>query len=176
MPRLFVAVYPDRETAVALRAALDGLELPEHRPTRVDQIHLTALFVGEVHEKEVEAVAESVERAAAGVRPFFLAPDGWVALPEKGPARLIAAVAPAPSALAELHKRLGMRLAFHRRRRENFLPHLTLCRFARPTPFELTAPLPPIPGFQVGEVSLMRSQLDPEGAQHRTLARFDLGA
>ena len=173
--RLFVALYPPRAAAVELLACLERLELPEHRVARIDQLHLTALFVGEVHEREVEAVAESVERSAAGVRPFTLAPDSWVALPARGPARLVAATAPAPSALIELRRRLVGRLAFHRKKSPTFLPHFTLCRFARPTAFELDRPFPGVEPFEMSELLLMRSRLGPEGADHRLVARHPLG-
>ncbi|WP_419192140.1 RNA 2',3'-cyclic phosphodiesterase [Engelhardtia mirabilis] len=174
MTRLFVAVHPPLAIATDLLATLDGLDLPDHRLTRPDQIHLTVLFVGEVDERDVPLVAESVERAAAGVRAFELAPDGWMALPERGPSRLIAAGAQAPSALAELHRRLAARLVVKGRKPRSFLPHLTLCRFTRPTPFELSAPFPGVAPFEIGEVSLMRSVLRPEGAEHRQVARFAL--
>ena len=177
MARLFVAIYPPIETASRLLAQLDRLgpeALPEHRRTRVDKVHLTVLFLGEVDARDVDRTAESVERAAAGVRAFDLCPRWLMTLPPQKPARLVAAGTDAPSALIELRKRLVQRLSSGRRRVQDFLPHLTLCRFTRPTPVELEPRPLDVEGFPVTELSLMQSRLEPSGSEHRRLLRVAL--
>lgn len=177
MARLFVAIHPPIETATRLLDALHRLEpeaLPEHRPTRVDKLHLTLLFLGEIDARDVDRTAESVERAAAGVRAFELGPEWLLTLPQQKPARVLAATTNAPSALVELRKRLVQRLSSGRRRVQGFVPHLTLCRFTRPTPLDFeTRPLD-VPDFPVEELSLMQSRLEPEGSEHRRLLRVEL--
>ena len=174
MARIFVACYPPPATARTLLAELGELELPEHRPTTVDQLHLTLQFVGNVHPKQLEALVETVERAAAGVRSFRLEPDRLTQLPQSGPARLVAALAPAPSALLELHKRLASRLLKPGRGAKSFLPHLTLARFGTPQAgFQLDHGLE-LEGFEVDEIAVMESRLRPEGAEHRCLKRVGL--
>ena len=169
--RLFVALYPSRETARALLDSLASLELPPHRVTPIDQVHMTLAFLGEIAEHDIEAVAESVERAAAAVASFELTLQELVVLPERGPARLIAATTDAPAALLELRARLVARLVTRARKEAPFKPHLTLCRFRAPTRFSLPGSERIATSFAVEAVSLQRSVLRPEGAEHRQVLR-----
>src|SRR5688572_27304408 len=129
--RLFVGIYPPREVAEAMLNAMAELKLPAHRPTLCEQVHLTLQFIGDTPARELDATIESVERGAAGLSAFELSAERLIQLPERGPARLVAAQTDAPPTLVELHRRLAMRLARNVRDRneERFRPHLTLCRF-----------------------------------------------
>jgi 2'-5' RNA ligase len=172
--RLFVALHPEPAQARRLLAALPALELPPHRPTPEEQVHLTLAFLGEVDERQVEAAAESVERGAAGVRAFELAVQGLAILPEGGPARLVAALTDGPAALLELQRRLASRLLPKPRRPQRFLPHLTLARFPAPLALELPPAPGPWPVLAVTSIALMRSRLRPEGSEHRQVLRVPL--
>jgi len=172
--RLFLALHPPLEAAHALLGRLEGLELPAHRRTPIDQLHLTVLFVGDTPERELDAVIESVERAAAGVTAFELVTRGLVALPERGPARLVAAETSAPGALLELRRRLVSRLVTHKRKPAPLRPHLTLARFRAPTTFDLPRFEAPSFAFRVDAICLQSSVLHPDGAEHRTVARAAL--
>ena len=174
--RLFVAVYPPERVARALLAELDTLSIPEHRVTPVEQIHLTLQFIGDTRTKDLERVRESVERSVSGMHSFTLTPMRLLSLPERGPARLIAASTDAPAPLLEIHRRLAHRLARETRNNasDRFLPHFTLCRFARGTagaPADREIACEP---FRVDAVSLVKSILRPGGAAHAEVARFPL--
>lgn len=174
--RLFLALYPPLASAHALRSALDTLELPPHRTTALDQLHLTVLFLGDVAARELPALQESVERAAAAVEPFELAPQRLAALPDQGLPRLIAAVTDAPKPLLELRRRLVARLAANKVKTSEFLPHFTLCRFGAPVKYELPPHTLSCTPFRVETLSLQDSVLRQDGAEHRQLARFALGS
>jgi 2'-5' RNA ligase len=174
--RLFVGLYPPPEVAGQMLEALANLELPPHRATRPEQVHMTLQFIGDTPVKDLEATIESVERARSGLPPAELAPVRLMALPKRGPARLVAAETDAPPTLLELHRRLAVRLAGNVRQRpgDRFLPHLTLCRFRAPARIgPLDEPLA-LAAFPVGEVKLMRSTLHPDGARHHEVAVFPL--
>ena len=174
--RLFVAVYPPAELVVELQARLAELELPRHRLTPREQVHLTLQFIGDVPLPELEAVLECVRRSAEGIHRADLTPLRLIGLPKRGRTRLIAAETNAPPSLVELQRRLatGLELDPQRARAARFLPHLTLCRFRAPTKIlPVEAPLS-APGFPVREVRVMQSILRPEGAEHSDLASFAL--
>lgn len=175
--RLFVAVYPPPDIARSMRNALRKLTLPAHRETPMEQIHLTVLFLGDTPAIEMDSVQESVARSVAGLKPFTLTPQRLIALPQQGPARLIACETDAPPDLMEIHRRLALRLARNVRDRnvERFLPHFTLCRFRSPQRLEKVAPGRAIEAFPVSEVRLMRSVLQPDGAQHLEVRTFPIG-
>lgn len=178
--RLFVAAYPPRALVEAWLRTLSRTPLPEHRAVPIDQVHLTLQFIGDTPAKELDAVIESVDRSCAGLRQCTLTPREWIALPERGPARLVALETDAPPTLLELQRRLTRRLAMNVRANpsKGFLPHLTLCRFRSPT--RLNAPLPELDPstsvpFDVSQVVLMRSMLRPEGAEHVPVHHCELG-
>lgn len=178
--RLFIGVYPPPEAVGAMLASVEALtgdaslDLPEFRTTPAEQVHLTVHFIGPVRTGEVDGIAESLERAASGITPFELAPTKLIALPPRDP-RLLAVETMLPAELAELQRRLVTRLASKSSGRA-YMPHITVCRFKGRGPRGFAARALEIPGFSVTEVSLMRSVLRPEGAEHRLVARVGLGA
>lgn len=176
--RLFVAVYPPPEIAAALLAALEDLDdLPALRPVERDQVHMTLHFVGDRPPSELEAIAETVRRAAGGLEPFALTPQRLITLPRRPPARLVAAETDRPAGLLELQRRLVTRLARNPRQRtgDRFRPHLTLCRFKSPARLRAIGRPIAVPSFNVSAIALVRSTLRPEGAQHRTVLAISLG-
>lgn len=155
--------------------------LPEH--TRVHkvvpahQVHLTLYFIGDTHPRELRTVGESVERAAAGLSAFSLTPERLITIPQRGPARLIAAATDEPAPLMELQRRLVQRLV--RRpgtsKDNRFLPHITLCRFSEsgPAPERVEQPIHLLP-FPILQVALVQSVLRPSGPAHTSLHVVDL--
>lgn len=174
--RLFVAIYPPEDTARAMLRAMRKLDPPAHRPTRLDQVHLTLQFIGDTPSRDLDAVSESVERSGAGIAPFMLTPWRLLSLPPRGRPRLIACETDAPAPLLELQRRLVTRLA--RKPRPNpgdrFVPHLTLCRFTRSArPHDVDHPVA-IEPFPIDRVLLVRSILRPEGAEHAPVHEVSL--
>lgn len=137
---------------------------------------MTLQFIGDTPAAEMDAVRESVERAAAGLSAFTLNLTRLIALPERGPKRLIGAETDAPPTLVELHKRLAQRLARNVRTgsSDRFRPHLTLCRFASPAR-HFTIDDPVLAGsFNVDRIALMRSTLWHDGATHHEVVSVTL--
>jgi len=150
---------------------------PRHRVTPIGQLHMTLHFIGETDERELGAVAESVERSASGLPSFVLMPLRLVTFPERGRPRLIALETDAPPTLLEIQRRLVHRLARSTRAKtgDRFRPHLTLCRFqASVTQAPVDEPVT-IPAFRVDRVVLVRSILRPSGSEHIGMAHWLLG-
>lgn len=177
--RLFVALYPPEDARRAALRALQKLDPPpdaRHRACPLEQVHMTVHFIGDTAERELDRTLESVQRSAAGLAPFDLAPLRLVTLPERGRPRLIALETDAPPTLLEIQRRLVQRLARSPRARtgDRFRPHLTLCRFtASANPRPVDAPVS-LPAFRISELVLMRSILRPTGAEHLPVAAFEL--
>src|SRR5690606_38982186 len=76
--RLFVACYPPASVSKDLAHEAAALcarhDLPESRETPTEQIHLTLQFVGDTPVANLDAVRESVRRAASGLPAFELWP------------------------------------------------------------------------------------------------------
>lgn len=177
--RLFVAAYPPPEHVRMWTEHLRTLDLPAYRMTADEQVHLTMQFIGDTPTSEMDDVIESVARSASGIGRFALKPEELLALPERGPARLVALKTDAPAPMLELQRRLAHRLAKPARSKpgDRFLPHFTLCRFRSPASSgvapqlraSLTAQRETVaqwPTFEIERVILMRSILRCEGAEH----------
>lgn len=173
--RLFVALYPPVDVARAMLEAMGALDLPRHRVTPMEQVHLTLFFVGDTDERQLEEVCESVRRSASGVGAIRLTPKALITLPEDEPPRLVALRTDSPAGLMELQRRLAHRLSRRPKRGDDrFLPHFTLCRYATAGGEQLRLPIA-IPAFVVERVALVESVLRPEGAEHRIVERVGLG-
>ena len=179
MPRVFIGVYPPLDWAHRARSLAEAC--PASRAGRLPDapaIHLTVLFVGEVADRRVAEMLESVDRAAAGIGAFVMHPARLIALPDRGAPRVLAVECDLPGPLREAHRRLVSRLAARPRDRDGLLPHLTVCRFgggkAVDRPEVMGAEQ--LGAFEVREIRVMRSVLRPGGAVHAVMHRVSLGA
>lgn len=174
--RLFVAAYPPTVLVAQWSEHVQRLDLPPHRDTPREQVHLTLQFIGDTPVAKLDETKESIDRATGGLGGFSLAAQELITLPERGPARLVAIETDVPPTLLELQRRLATRLAHNVRRHpsKQFRPHLTLCRFKTPTRIEpLNEPREDEP-FAVRELFLMKSVLKPTGAEHGVVHTFPL--
>ncbi|MBX3365258.1 MAG: RNA 2',3'-cyclic phosphodiesterase [Phycisphaeraceae bacterium] len=177
--RLFVAAYPPAEWSASALGLLGGLPLAGLRPTPAPQVHLTLHFLGEVDQSALGQVEESIRNACGGITPFFIEPRALRSLPARGVVRALVIETSAPPSLLELHARLSHRFRRGRKSggRDTYTPHLTLARFAPAKAPSTQVQFPvALGGFSVTCVSLVRSVLHPEGAEHRVLATVPLGA
>ncbi len=127
--RCFVAAWPDPPTRVALAALSDDVrQRTEHRrATRVDDLHLTLAFVGDVGDDVAVAVADPI--AKLPVKPFAWQLDTLGFFQQAGVVWVGGAVE-AAEPLNELAVRAravldGMNVAYDRR---PLAPHVTLLR------------------------------------------------
>lgn len=178
--RLFVGIYPSEPVATRLsEVAATIAPLVDGRCTREEQLHITAMFLGDTPTAGLDDVIESVNRSVSGLHSFTLQIERLIALPEVRAARLIAAETNLPGPLGELHDRLVTRLAHGGRSGRPFRPHLTLVRLRRPAAVDesaLQGLLPEEPlTWHVETIHLMRSTLSHAGAQHHEVDAIRLG-
>jgi RNA 2',3'-cyclic 3'-phosphodiesterase len=160
--RLFFALWPPRETALALERwarPLDG------RCTPADKIHLTLAFLGEVDEQKAIAAARCVQAPAFGLPVEQARYWGHNRIVWAGPRET-------PAALTRLADCLQLELykeSFILERRP-FAAHVTLLRKAP------AQTLPPLPGvaWPVQEFSLVGSLLGMHGSSYQIVERFPL--
>ena len=168
-----------RQTQRELARSLDAV-----RWVRVETIHVTLRFLGEIEEDVAETLAGSARRICAGIPPGRAEVRGLGAFPRSGCPRVIwAGVEQDPpetlsalyDALGSLARRLGIAVDSR-----PFAPHLTLGRARsrlRRGPVEralaagVNAEFGAIP---VERCTLYRSVLGPEGARHEARAVVDL--
>ena len=188
--RLFVAVElpPDikRVLAATIEMLRDAARSDALRWVRIDGIHVTLEFLGDVEAARVDAIGAAL---GAGVRhcvPFDITPAGIGSFGGRGHMRVVwIGVGGDSGALADLADSVAASLEPLGLRREEraFNAHLTLARVRDDAPAAERARLhdlvtrfnaPEFPWFRVDRVSLMQSTLAPGGATYRALATFPL--
>ncbi|MBS0189356.1 MAG: RNA 2',3'-cyclic phosphodiesterase [Planctomycetes bacterium] len=171
--RLFVAAYPPVEAAQRWLRAAAAILPPSVRAAPPEQVHVTLVFLGDRDERELPDIRESIARSVTGFSPVACQADRLSMLPERGPPRLLAAMLSVDPGLLEIQRRLAQRLATDRSRKERFLPHATLARFAGRQVERTDQRLVDEP-FRIQELRLMRSRLLAGGAEHELDKVFDL--
>lgn len=186
--RLFCAVELPEEVRERVGRYVSGLRagFPKVRASweRVEKLHLTIKFVGEVEPPRAAALSEASARAAASVAPFPVTIADTGAFPPKGPTRVLwLGVRDEADGLQTLWRRLEdeCHAAGFPREARPFRPHLTVARLRDPagagqlaeehrrSAFEAAS-------FRVSELVVVRSELGPAGSRHTPLSRHALAA
>ncbi len=189
--RSFIAIELPEEVRRGLAKLRSELEGTEHRFVKwvdTEGIHLTLKFLGNISFRQVAEVTKAIEKAARGIPPFHLEISGLGAFPNlKQPRVLWVGIGGEIDTLLRLQQNIDSALAslgFAKEERP-FMPHLTLARvrqgaspmerrnfgeLAMSASFEASYPI------DAKAVSLMRSQLTPEGAIYTRLSMVGLEA
>jgi len=184
--RVFAAIELTPEVRSQLREHIQSLQesVPEAQPswTRVDNIHITLKFFGDVAIDRVADIGGAAARAASNVRGFEIAIEGTGAFPKpKQPKVLWVGVNDRSGKLAELQRAFENECAaegFPKEER-NFRPHLTIARIRKPTGASELGEANQLAGFQarsllVNEIVIFRSQLSSKGSVYTVLTRHKL--
>lgn len=169
--RLFFALWPDDATREALRRSTsDVLRHCGGKPVRLESVHITLAFLGNVPGEQFDAVVGAARRVASEPLTLILDRFGYFPAPQVlwlGPAQ-------APGGLRVLTRdlRAAVAAAGVAPDPKPFHPHLTLARKVRTEP-KLTPPKPV--EWAVGGFVLVESETDPEGARYTVVASFPVG-
>ncbi len=152
--RCFVAAWPDPPTRVALAAVLEDVRqrVAHRRATRIDDLHLTLAFIGNLSDEDALAVSHALAKVRC--RPFnwrldtlgFFDQAGvvWVGAARKPVKPLVALADRARAALNRLE------IDFDRR---PLAPHVTLLRGVRQFDVEQVMPIT----WRIDSIALYRS-------------------
>ncbi len=183
--RLFVAIDLPEDVRRALTVTVDELRRTVRGPSwaRVEGLHLTLKFIGEVEEDRVGAVLRALQSVRAPA-PFDLRYAGTGFFPDAKAPRVFWAGMETPPELAALAAAVESclePLGIPRERRA-FHPHLTLARLKSHDPVDAlrtAAAGLAVAEFGTGRVEefhLYQSVLKPAGAEYTRMAAFALGA
>lgn len=174
VPRCFVAVWPSPEVVSAL-GALPRPTVEGARWTTQDQWHVTLRFFGDLGPEEVSTATAALASVAAsfpeaptaegGPRARFLGP-GLVVWPVEGLQAMAKAVGRGTSTI-------GQPVPDRR-----FFGHVTIARGRRGVDLRAAHHLlsPLSMSWPVTSLSLVQSELHPDGARYRDIERFSLTA
>ncbi len=165
MTRIFLALWPDRQTVAAIEQVANAMSWPTTRHRyKPEDYHLTLHFIGEVAEDRLQAIEYSLE---VDFEPFNITLDAlrvWsstivVLVPEQ-----------IPPELSQLNDRLASRLAKAKLPVSGhaFSPHVTLARHAP----HMLLPMTVMPiTWRISGYALMASTGDP-AVRYKLLAQY----
>ena len=158
MPRLFIAVWPTEDAVEELA----GLPRKDQRGVRFvppESWHVTLRFLGEANPNEVIAALDEVEFPTSIAR---LGP-GVDVLSDRSLVVPVAGVDPLAAVVRHHTAHIGQPA------RRRFVGHLTIARL-KPH-FDMPRAMGAFvqAEFEVGEVALVQSRLDPDGARYSTI-------
>jgi 2'-5' RNA ligase len=172
--RLFCALRLPDEALDRLvewqRSVLGGVE--DIRPVPRENLHVTLAFLGSRPGGEVDAVADELRVAAAGVEPPLLHAERYRETRSVGMLVCSDDGGRAGALARKLHARLA-KLGVYEPERREWLPHLTVVRFRERPRLRLEAPDlgPVVPS----DAAVYLSRLRPGGARYEVLAKVVLG-
>ena len=172
--RLFLAVFPPKETQALAASAIEKLRKPGDGVSwvRPANLHYTMRFIGDVDEDGARRVADAAREAAAAHSEFGVALGPPGAFPTAKQARVIwLGVNHGNEPFAQLAHTLEQSLVkrgFEPEERE-FSAHLTLGRVREPKDWTATlvtaaAPEGPAARFAVSAIAVVESQLASGGS------------
>jgi 2'-5' RNA ligase len=184
--RTFIAVDIGkgiRDRAVALQEALAraGTDVKWVEP---ENLHVTLLFLGEVDDRQVNSICQSVAVTCGQQQAFPVSIERAGCFPNaRRPRILWVGVGEGTQELCALHDALEpplLELGCYRREERQYSPHITLGRVKSDRPTEqLAAALAKQAGWRGGEttveeVLVMSSELKPQGPVYTVLSRAKL--
>ena len=192
MVRAFISVdvsQQARESLAGVTRSLQNAGVSQMRWVRPEGIHLTLKFLGEIDPDAVDPILGAMDRAIEGSSPFTLALSGIGAFPNLNAPKVISVGLKGDlDALGKLQERIDevvhLAVGFPKESRA-FTPHLTLGRMQNNAPGEERRRAGKATtgvdwqsdvSWQVNEVYLMRSTLNPSGAVYDVLGARRLRA
>ena len=158
--------------------------VPEANPswTRVDNIHLTLKFFGDVEETRIERIARAVSKAVDTFAPFDISIGDTGAFPKPSQPRVLwIGIEDTTGQLSRLHNRFEEECALEGFDKESraFRPHLTIARIRKPEGARRLAEVNkelnfPSMKLRVSELVVFRSELSSKGSKYTPLSRHSL--
>jgi 2'-5' RNA ligase len=168
--RVFFALCPDARVRTRIAQAARRMHRLTHgRRIREENLHLTLAFIGAVGDEELERLLHPPEEIFKG--SFVLTLDDWGWWAREGVGWTGPTVV--PTALRQLANDLHtwLRAAGFDLEPRPFAAHVTLVRHGKPVVLpKCSAPI----HWHVGEFSLIKSLLAPEGARYDLLGKWFL--
>lgn len=187
MKRIFVAIDISDEARRRAAAHIDRLRGVVSKArvgwVRAEKLHLTLKFLGDTSDNDLEKLNTAVERAASRIGPFFIHMGKTGVFPAARKARVLwLGVEDESGEFRRLYQILEEECekeGFQRETKRDFKPHLTIARLREPgRPADLVrahleTEFEPVE-FEVPEIVIYESRLQPAGPVYLPIARYKL--
>ncbi|WP_166178118.1 RNA 2',3'-cyclic phosphodiesterase [Rubrobacter tropicus] len=175
--RVFVAVFPPPEVQQALIEAARLTPTNAFRLTAPERVHLTLKFLGDVPPDSLPRITATLEPIRRDHEPFDVLTSSFGVFPSPRRARVLwAGLGEGKEQMRSLAQTVETLLEPEgfQPEKKSFMPHITLGRARRPTPFDPTGANLPELRFTVSAIDLVQSKHSPKGVAYSTLTRYEL--
>ena len=148
-----------------------------------ENIHITLQFLGETEEAQIPLIKEALGKILLPYSPFYIKIAGIGCFPDTRRPRVIWVGTEGSQPVINLHGDIakGLERLGYQEEERNFTPHLTIGRVkSNRNTRELSRKMDEIKaasfsGFEVQNITLMKSELKPSGAIYYSLAEIPFG-
>jgi RNA 2',3'-cyclic 3'-phosphodiesterase len=184
--RVFCAIDLPRDLRERLMVHINCVRdaVPDARASwsRVDNIHLTLKFLGNITIPQVEKLSEAASRSVKGLSPFKIVVEQTGVFPKHGQPRVLwIGVNDLSGKLGELQARLENEAGKEGFEKDDrpFHPHLTVARLRQPRHARMLGAEHRQLEFEpaeiaVSELLVIRSELSSEGSKYTVVSRHPL--
>jgi len=182
--RLFIALNLSNETKFKMDQILNCLPNDKNiKKTKIDNLHLTLQFIGDVNEDIIPKTQDTLNKIAAHYKPFYITFGQVGFFPNLQNLRIVWIGINSPKLPhIQLHIRQELKKIITNLDVKSFSPHITLAR--------IKSPLSNIQNIQlqscyklnnkqiankIESIDLMASQLTPQGPIYTLLSQHRLG-
>lgn len=186
--RAFLAFELPAEIKEQVRKVSEELKRSnmDMRWVKPDNIHLTVVFLGDVREGDISAMAREIEKVSCGFRPFEIYLKGLGIFPDRRRPRVLWA-----GYDGDIERMVMLRDVLYERlmpfeikeEKRQFRPHLTIGRFRKtgrgnPMLDDVIKKHEGLssPALHVGELVLFKSELRPQGPEYTKLDSWAMSA
>lgn len=184
MKRLFLAIAVPKEVRITVDEFLEPYKthaaLSHARWVEDESRHITALFLGEVHDARLSEIREFTRGVCGRMQPFDLTFNGVTLFPTKNRAKMLWLRYNKSLAfeelVGELRRYLLMVLPKLEEEEMEPIPHVTLARLKESVdPKSLSFKPLSLPPLTVNELLLYESVITSEGSHYSLLETFPYG-
>ena len=183
--RCFIAIEIPEAIRGAIVSSIDSLKKAgaDVKWVSPENIHITLQFLGETEEARIPLIKETLDKILLTYSPFYIKIAGVGCFPDSRRPRVIWVGAEEAQPVINLHGDIarGMADLGYREEERNFTPHLTIGRVKSNRNVRgLTGKIVEIrevrfSGFEVRNITLMKSELRPSGPIYSSLAEIPFG-
>ena len=180
--RIFVGVGLPDDIKENLKEVVDRLKkIKEAKPVKIENLHITLKFLGEVEEKEIEIIKERLEECAKNFNSFDVEVKGVGVFPSEKKLRVLWVGALDDGYLKKLNEKIEESMEkFGFEKEKEFVSHITVARFKSIPNLNLIREICEkynnfsFGKFRVDNFNLYESKLLPDGPIYKVIERFKL--